>query len=120
MLFLLNYQLNLKNMIKNLMAVLAFTLLVAHNGISQSQEKSVKNANYVTSLLGTSTIAEVRIIAGPLQKVYSKEWTSSCTVKDGFLIFKKNDNQHSWDIENAVLIEKNNDVIFIHLSDRAE
>ena len=107
-------------MIKNLLAVLVFTFFVANNGISQTQEKSVKNANYVTSLLGQSTIVEVRIIAGPLQKVYSKDWTSSCTVKDGFLIFKKNDNQHSWDIEDAVLIEKNNDVICIHLAVRAE
>ena len=107
-------------MIKNLVAFLAFTLLVANYGISQTNEKSSKNANYVTALLGEASIVEIRIIAGPLQKVYSKEWISACTVKDGFLIFKKNENKHSWDIENAVLIEKNNDVIFIHLADRAE
>lgn len=95
-------------------------LLLSAQSFSQQTLNSQQKAEQIESLVKTGTIAEIRIMATPLVKVYTKDWMTNFSISNGFIQFKKNDNVHSWDIGNAVLIEKNGDVIIVHLASKAE
>jgi hypothetical protein len=107
-------------MLKKTTTVLAILLLLSAKSFGQQSLTSQQKAEQVESLITSGGINEVRIIAAPLVKVYTRDWMTNFATSNGFLKFKKNDNVHTWDIGNAVLIEKNGDAILIHLADRAE
>jgi hypothetical protein len=107
-------------MFKKTASVLAIFLLLSAKSFGQQTLTSQQKAEQVEALINSGGIVEVRIIAAPLVKVYTKDWMTNFSMSNGFLKFKKNENIHTWDIGNAVLIEKNGDVVLVHLADRAE
>jgi hypothetical protein len=107
-------------MFKKSLAIGLFTLALGMSTFSQQTIGSQQKAEQLESLLSAGGIIEVRIFANPLVKAYSKEWISNYSISNGFVKFKKNENVHTWDIGSAVLIEKNGDVIYVHLANKAE
>lgn len=107
-------------MTKKTIAALLFTVISSVHAYSQQTLGSQQKADQLESLLSAGGIIEVRIFANPLVKAYSKEWISNYSISNGFVKFKKNENVHTWDIGSAVLIEKNGDVIYVHLANKAD
>ncbi len=107
-------------MIKKTITTLMFTLIASVYAYSQQTLTSQQKAEQLETLLSAGGIIEVRIFASPLVKAYSKEWISNYSISNGFVKFKKNENVHTWDIGSAALIEKNGDVIYVHLASKAE
>lgn len=95
-------------------------LIISFVNISFSKIQTIpkSKAEYVISLIHISSTTKIIIAAENFSKAYSNVWLSSVIIKDGYLVFSKGDAIHSWYIENAIFIEKEDDVITIHLNER--
>lgn len=84
---------------------------------SQKAPEPVTKAEYVISLLTDNEIASVRISAENCHRAYAIDWLERISIKNGLLVFSKGKISHAWDIEDAVAIEKVDDMIIIRLPD---
>lgn len=83
----------------------------------QTKERKQTNSEYVMELIQNSTTTSVYIVAVNDYKEYKKEWLSNISIKGEFIIFRAGRSIHTWDISNAIWIQKDGSVIKVKLSD---
>jgi hypothetical protein len=115
-----NTDLNLKNtgMKTSFFLIACLAVMIAAPAFSQKAPGQVTKADYVIALITDNEIASVRISTENCHRAYSIDWLERISIKNGFLVFSKGKNSHAWDIEDAVAIEKIDDMIIIRLPDR--
>ena len=77
------------------------TLLISFSSLSQNAGKTVYE-----SITSCESCNEVILISAGLEKKYVGTWFESMELKDGFLIFRKGTQTHSWNMEKVVFIEQ--------------
>lgn len=97
-----------------LISILVFFL--TYSSFSQEIEKKPTKAEYIYSLIKNTSAKNVKLLTQSIDKSYSSDWLSNVAVIDRFIVFKKGDVEHSWDVESAVFIEVTNENIDIYLS----
>lgn len=85
-------------------------------GQARATNKQTK-AEYVLELLRTTSVKSIYIIATNYHKEYKEEWLANVSVRDNLIIFKSGHKIDSWDIKDAIFIEKYRDVIKVKLKD---
>jgi hypothetical protein len=98
--------------------ITCLVVMISAPAFSQKDPEKKTKAEYVISLITDNEIASVRISGENCHRAYSIDWLERVSVKNGLLIFSKGKTSHAWDIEDAVAIEKIDDMIVIRLSDR--
>jgi hypothetical protein len=102
----------------NFFLVACLTIMLSVPAFSQKATEQKTKAEYVISLITDNDIASVRISAENCHRAYSVDWLGRVSIKNGLLVFSKGNTSHAWDIEDAVAIEKVDDMIIIRLPDR--
>ena len=77
-------------------------VLLSFSSISQNTGKAVYE-----SITSCESCKEIIMISAGLEKKYTGTWFESMEMKDGFLIFTKGTQTHSWNLEKVVFIEQN-------------
>jgi hypothetical protein len=98
--------------------IACLAVLLSAPAFSQKAPEHRTKAEYVISLITDNEIASVRISAENCHRAYSIDWLARVTIKDGLLVFSKGKVSHAWDIEHAVAIDKDDDIIVIRLPER--
>jgi len=114
-----NTDLNLNNtgMKTRFFLIACLAVVLAAPAFSQKAPEPVTKAEYVIALITDNEIASVRISAENCHRAYAIDWLERVSIKNGLLVFSKGKTSHAWDIEDAVAIEKVDDMIIIRLSD---
>jgi hypothetical protein len=115
-----NTDFNLKNtgMKTRLFLIACLSVVMAAPVFSQKAPEHVTKAEYVIALITDNEIASVRISTENCHRAYAIDWLERISIKNGLLVFSKGKTSHAWDIEDAVAIEKVDDIIIIRLPDR--
>jgi len=92
-------------------------ILLSIPSFSQKEPEQTSKADYVIALITSSEIASVRISAQNCHRAYSADWLAKVTIKNGLLVFSKGNISHAWNIEDAVAIDRVDDMIVIRLPD---
>ena len=114
-----NIDLNLKFtcMKTRFFLIACLAVMLSAPASSQTAPEHVTKAEYVIALITDNEIASVRISAQNCHRAYAIDWLERVSIKNGFLVFSKGKISHAWDIEDAVAIEKIDDMIIIRLPD---
>ena len=102
----------------NFFLMVCLAIMLSAPAFSQKAPELKSKAEYVISLITDNDIASVRISAENCHRAYAVDWLGRVSVKNGLLVFSKGSASHAWDIEDAVAIEKIDDMIIIRLPDR--
>lgn len=95
--------------------VMLFLILnITAFGQVRAKDKQTK-AEYVLELIRKTTVDRVYIVAVNYHIEYNKEWLSNISVRDNLIIFKSDYDIHTWDIQDAIFIEKNKNVVKVRL-----
>jgi len=97
--------------------IACLAVMLTAPAFSQRAPEQVTKAEYVIALITDNEIASVRISAENCHRAYAIDWLERVSIKNGFLVFSKGKISHAWDIEDAVAIEKVDDMIIIRLPD---
>jgi len=98
--------------------IICLAVLLSSPAYSQKAPEQNSKAEYVIALITDTQIASVRISAENCHRAYSDDWLARVAIKNGLLVFSKGNTSHAWDIEDAVAIDKVDDMIVIRLPDR--
>jgi len=107
---------------KNLLLTITVCLLMSINSFTYAQiikENEQTNAEYVIELIKISTTEIIYIFPvsdNDKYEKYTSAWFSSISSKNNFLVLKRKDIIHSWNLKNVVFIEKRGGVIKVFLS----
>lgn len=82
---------------------------------SQTEKDDQKKSEYVLELIRTTSVTSVYLVAVNYHFEYKKEWLSNISVKGEFIIFRKGDEIHSWDVKEAIFIQKYGSTIKVRL-----
>jgi len=97
--------------------ITCLAVMLCAPAFSQKTPEKITKAEYVISLITDNEIASVRISAGNCHRAYAIDWLERVSIKNGLLVFSKGKTSHAWDIEDAVAIEKIDDMVIIRLPD---
>ena len=95
---------------KKLLIAVLFITSFSHLSFSQEQAKKALD------LIQNCDCDEVIIKNNRMEKIYRRHWRESVELKDGFIVFTKGEDQHFWDANNILFIEKTPKIVRIHLS----
>jgi len=95
--------------------IACLAVLLSAQAFSQKSTEQTTKAEYVIALITDNEIASVRISTENCHRAYSIDWLERVAVKNGFLVFSKGKTSHAWNIEDAIAIEKTDDVVVIRL-----
>ena len=94
---------------KTVFFITILCVLIGVNSFSYGQTKEknkLTDAEYVMKLVQHSSTKSIEIITPSFHKEYSNVWLASVSAQDKFIVFKKGNKIHSWNLTSAVFIEK--------------
>jgi hypothetical protein len=113
-----DFNLKITGMKTRFFLIACLAVMLNAPAFSQKTPEQVTKAEYVIALITDNEIVSVRISAENCHRAYAVDWLERVSIKNGFLVFSKGKISHAWDIEDAVAIEKVDDMIIIRLPDR--
>lgn len=91
-----------------------FYTLLATIGLSSFSFGQI-NGQQIATELKDCACDEIIMISAGYEKRYMGPWLESIEFKDGFIVFSKGSQEHKWNPEKIVAIEKGGTYIHVYL-----